>query len=557
MKHALDRIEVGSLEELKTKGVITVKGADRPIAVFFDQGKIHAVDNRCPHLGFPLNRGTVKDGILVCHWHHGRFDIHSGCAFDLWADDVPSFDTELADDVVYVSANPRKELGLEYYRGRLIQGLEQNIPLVQYKSLLGLLKQKLTAEELCRELTDWSSDHLDQWRDGMTTLSVVSRLWPKLKETTRLYAMGTASRRISQNSFGMPAPVKRPALDNQNQTVEQLARWMKHWALVRQRDGAERTVLTLLDSGASQLQIAEALFGALYDRVYANSGHLVDFTNKSLELLDVIGWDEAGRVLPMLMHELTQARGEEDKGSWRDPHDLITLVKEAEEALARIHPIRKNWDGNIQDNFLETFNGEDPKQILESLIGWVEEGIPYREIGKQLCYAAAMRLAWFPESNEMGDWFFPMHTFTFTNAVYQSMRHGKSPILARGLIQGAMSVFTDRFLSVPRARIPEPDKSALLLSEQDLLDLMLKSLDEKQRWSRLPELVATYLHNDYSRVSLVDTLAMATLREDVDFHLIQALEAGMEQASLWQGQAEEIHIYIGVARHLAAHCPTR
>ena len=40
-------------------------------------------------MGFPLERGSVADGILTCHWHHARFDLESGCTFDLWADDVP------------------------------------------------------------------------------------------------------------------------------------------------------------------------------------------------------------------------------------------------------------------------------------------------------------------------------------------------------------------------------------------------------------------------------------------------------------------------------------
>jgi hypothetical protein len=44
--------------------------------------------NRCPHI--PLRRGSIEDGILTCHWwHHARFDLRSGSAFDLWADDVP------------------------------------------------------------------------------------------------------------------------------------------------------------------------------------------------------------------------------------------------------------------------------------------------------------------------------------------------------------------------------------------------------------------------------------------------------------------------------------
>ena len=78
-----------SLEELKAKGRLVVHGAHRPILVVYDRGRVFALDNRCPHMGFPLERGSLEDGVLTCHWHHARFDLASGCTFDLWADDVP------------------------------------------------------------------------------------------------------------------------------------------------------------------------------------------------------------------------------------------------------------------------------------------------------------------------------------------------------------------------------------------------------------------------------------------------------------------------------------
>src|SRR5262249_16340430 len=69
---SLDRslIRVGTLAEIQQQGVMVVRGEDRPIAVYAHDGRVSAVDNRCPHLGFPLHRGSVRDGILTCHWHH-------------------------------------------------------------------------------------------------------------------------------------------------------------------------------------------------------------------------------------------------------------------------------------------------------------------------------------------------------------------------------------------------------------------------------------------------------------------------------------------------------
>ena len=83
-------IHVGTLAELKTAGKKVVMGRHAPLLVIHHDGQVKAVDNRCPHLGFPLDQGSIQDGILTCHWHHARFDVSSGCTFDLWADDVPT-----------------------------------------------------------------------------------------------------------------------------------------------------------------------------------------------------------------------------------------------------------------------------------------------------------------------------------------------------------------------------------------------------------------------------------------------------------------------------------
>ncbi|QQK78663.1 Rieske (2Fe-2S) protein [Salicibibacter cibi] len=67
-------LHVGFLESLKEDKAKVVKGA---IAVFCHEAQVYAVDNRCPHMGFPLHMGSLFDGILTYHWHHARFDVTS------------------------------------------------------------------------------------------------------------------------------------------------------------------------------------------------------------------------------------------------------------------------------------------------------------------------------------------------------------------------------------------------------------------------------------------------------------------------------------------------
>src|SRR5262245_25395651 len=79
---------IGSLAELQRSGRLLGKVADRPVMVVHHDDRIYAIEDRCPHLGFPLHRGTIECGMVTCHWHHARFDLASGSTLDPWADDA-------------------------------------------------------------------------------------------------------------------------------------------------------------------------------------------------------------------------------------------------------------------------------------------------------------------------------------------------------------------------------------------------------------------------------------------------------------------------------------
>jgi nitrite reductase/ring-hydroxylating ferredoxin subunit len=67
-----DVVHVDNREESKTKGRLVVRGRHRPILFVHENGRVFTLDNSCPHLGFPLHRGSIEDSILTCHWHHAR-----------------------------------------------------------------------------------------------------------------------------------------------------------------------------------------------------------------------------------------------------------------------------------------------------------------------------------------------------------------------------------------------------------------------------------------------------------------------------------------------------
>ena len=99
-------ISAGSLADLERQRCVVVTGAGHTIAVFHQGERVYALDNRCPHMGFPLSQGTTRDGVLTCHWHHARFDLAGGSGFDLFAGDCCSFSVRVDDGQVWVDLSP-------------------------------------------------------------------------------------------------------------------------------------------------------------------------------------------------------------------------------------------------------------------------------------------------------------------------------------------------------------------------------------------------------------------------------------------------------------------
>ena len=147
-----DTIHACSLEDLKQKKSVLVS-SDVPIAVFYNDGDPYAVDNRCPHMGFPLHKGTVDDGILTCHWHHARFDLKSGCTFDLFADDVDAYPVTVDDGQVYVHTDAAGSDPVELGSRRLKEGMEQNLQLVIGKAVIRLLYADVNPNDIVRQST--------------------------------------------------------------------------------------------------------------------------------------------------------------------------------------------------------------------------------------------------------------------------------------------------------------------------------------------------------------------------------------------------------------------
>ena len=254
----------GSLEELKAKGRLVVHGRHRPILVIYDRGRVFALDNRCPHMGFPLERGSVEDGILTCHWHHARFDLESGCTFDLWADDVPICPVEVRNGDVWVKTTFDHADPTAHWRSRLADGLAHDLGLVIAKAVHGQLAADVPRADIVRQVALFGAQNRDGWGVGLTILTALANLLSALPEEEAYLALFHGARRVAADCDG-EAPRRERAPLGSRPDPAALKRWLRRWTNVRHREAAERTLLTAGAAGFSPAELADALFAAETD----------------------------------------------------------------------------------------------------------------------------------------------------------------------------------------------------------------------------------------------------------------------------------------------------
>lgn len=71
-------IDAGGLDEIPEGGIAERKIKERSVLLSKHGDRLSCFDNRCAHLGMPLEMGEVHDGIITCSYHGFQYLLESG-----------------------------------------------------------------------------------------------------------------------------------------------------------------------------------------------------------------------------------------------------------------------------------------------------------------------------------------------------------------------------------------------------------------------------------------------------------------------------------------------
>ncbi len=560
-------VRAGTSEEIQRLGRKVIQIGRAPVLVLFHEGSFYALDNRCPHMGFPLAQGDVHDGLLDCHWHHARFDLSCGATLDPWADDVETYRVVVENGEVFVDPKRPPRDALSHGTKRLRSGLERNLRLVVAKAVIELTSGGVPPPEVFQVPARYGAlENVQGWQTGLSILSGVANVLPALDEADRGHALVHACARIAEESSGQPPRRLLPALESSGEASSRsrtgLKAWLRETIEVRDAQGAERVLATLARAHGSAAAL-DAVLAACSDHRYSDGGHTLDYALKCAELAERFPADPelVSALFTSLVPQLAQMQRMEETSAWRRPVDVAALVAAAEPELERAWP-KDLTDSRTGSRALQPSEEQalaelvlavDPSRTIEALLMQLARGSSPVALAEAVVLAATQRVLAFGSVNEIGDWDTVHHTFTYANAVAEGLRRAPSRELFRAVLDGAMSVYLDRFLNVPPARLMEPEPTQ---PPEALLEKLLASYDGRSQVDEATSLAWSFIGNGGDPRRLLATLGTAVLREDAGFHDFQELEIAWRRLER-RGDSPAAHLALtACARFIAARFPT-
>ena len=353
-------VKAASIESLAQKPRV-LNHPPRQIAVFKVDGNVYAIDNRCPHEGYPLAVGSVgEDCLLTCNWHNWKFRLTDGKCVK-GGDHVRSYPTRIEDGHAWVDVSepPPGQIREEVFRGLRTAFDDRDFGRV-CREISRLEYHKMDPKDAVRKAINWSYDRLEYGTVHSAAADWLARAEEFARRGTdfedRLICIAEAVDHLAFNSLRHEA---YPYADAGEAFAPSA-----FMAVIEAEETkrAEAMVRRGLDDGLGWPEMEEAFVGAALAH-YNDFGHSIIYVQKAGELINQLGSEVTPFVVLPLARHLTYTTRE----------DLIPEFKEYGPALDRLAE-----PGEATSNS-ERMRVPFPENMAGAL-GWLENNIAARSV---------------------------------------------------------------------------------------------------------------------------------------------------------------------------------
>lgn len=414
------------------------------------QGTLYAVDNRCPHEGYPLAQGSVSGCVLTCNWHNYKFDLRDGSCV-LGEEAVRSFPVRERAGQIEVELSPpdtaeecarlwrSMDQGMHEHRlgrvardvVRLIQAGTPPADIAAYGARWDALRAEYGPGHATAVAADVCT-YLDRYTGPQAALPLVQAL----------DIASFSSRRMPPRI--RPEPVE-PGTDPELAGV-------RFFAMVEAEDGpgAEGLMRGALAAGWGPDTVLPWMF-QVTGAHFLDFGHQLIYLCKAVDLLEQVGWSQADPILSSLCHSIVNGTREDLLPDWSSLRQHLGAL---EPELAELYTgcteqADPSWTGGPQ---LSTALLEGRRsEVFERLTDALRARAPLEAIIDVLSIGAAQRMLRFdvdhdPNVEVQDNWLSVTHTQTFAAAIRRAARTVSDPAILRMLFHAARFIHASRVL---------------------------------------------------------------------------------------------------------------
>jgi len=542
-------VKVADLKDVPEGTPKAVRVEGRSIALFQHQGNVYATDNQCPHMGYPLTRGRVRNGVLTCDWHGWSYDMRGGGCFTGGCDDLDTFPVEVRDSAIYIDVRSGGSRRKDAHFLLLKEGLLSEDNWTLSKAIAIMLAQGVSEQDTLKRVVQHLGRHIATERgasDGGRELALMVngvKVARHYAPDDRLIPLMMAATGASGRAGDRPAvqPLPPPV------TWDKLEHWIRVFSADKTWEGIEKCLITARRLGGHDERIVPLLYECALEPFFLGHTENLPLLGYLAESLEEFGWDQVEELVCNLAAKiLGRDRGAPEElrlAAIKMFEPIHTLIDELASTSPRDQGATYDEDalsrGLVSGDLTQTFN-----VISDALRARVD----IDRIVTTMVLLAADRMARTPVNLNPG-WGSLRQELVLASSVRTALRYGGLNVGARALYHAAWQFFSDRWLNITPRSLTEPLSAAR--SDASNEDTGLRTVLDSIETIQVREVgrhTREYLNAGFSGDRLLSEMGQSILRDDNGWSLVHALRTVFDEWKLCEGHPARNQLLAGLAR---------
>ena len=477
------------VEELPQGSISVFKQDEHQIAVVHTQaGDIYAIDNRCPHEGYPLAQGTVSGCVLTCNWHNYKFDLRDGSCV-MGEEAVRSYPARIANNQVQVDLSPPdiEKVKQDLWKS-MDEGMSENQLGRVARDAVRLLEKGVDASAIAVYAARWDAKYAKYGSTHALPIAADILHWlPSYPAAMAVIPLIQALDVAARPNIRRP-PRVRPEPKDPGPTAEQA-----HQAFVQAVESEDTIQAEALIRGAIDKGWGSDVYRVwLLDAVgahFLDFGHQLIYLIKLLELMERTGEAHADELVGSYVFGLVNGTREDLLPDWGTLNIHLSSIEGDIEHLFEASTTHADPSWSDADALKAAILDGKRRDVFAAVTAALRQHAPLEALAGILSEAAGERMLRFDPAIDLDpsvqdSWLNVTHIQTYMAALRQSVVRYPQPACIRLLFFGAFFCNKARGLDHDQSWRVEP------WSTHEGLEALLATIHNKQRTEALARLLA-------------------------------------------------------------------